>query len=703
MSGLTIRGPLAYFTDSRLARCDEPAAIDLALPVGRATFHSAQRELDYWPQYAALTPAQRRNYLEWLAGGRREVPPELGYAFLFVYGLERRALLEGADPGEVFDEVLRLRMLYEASGLEASRSFDSYTGSFLWFLAAAYPKSIGVARVEQLARSTRYWTEESLASMLAWFAEEGLALPPWAAFAVAESLPLSQRSVVTRRVGEEFRTLFSKKYAARFPTSLSLKWGKHPLVQRYRPASAALITAEARVPNVMGVPSQFKPLSEIWNQSIDDLRRLSSVVARGAQSAETAEAWEALPAELRAGVDHPCCDAVSNLVIRETRADGRTFVGAMKLAAAVGMDTAATDKLTPGQARLLCDRTAHTGYCVEPDARLTLKGYRGDEVVALFLRMTDQEADRTRYAAASCMLRAGMAMAAADGAVHATEAAVLMQQIRQAFELGEDELRRLEALRSLLEHRPQDLSGFGRLAKALPLDQRHALGRLMLALVAADGVVTEDELRALRKAYQAMGFTKEESNAAVSSLSEPEVDEPPTVRPAPAGSAVGEPIPQPPAPVAAKGLKLNRAAIASIMNDTREVAKMLAAAMQAEANDVPPQGPAASLPATAVPHPHASPPVAPVAMRADVLAAAAGPDVAEVTDPTLPARYAAFYQLLLAKAEWTVAEAEAQARRHGHMLSGAVETLNEWAFERYGGQLFVEDGDRLLIERSLLS
>lgn len=698
VAGLAIRAPLTYFYDGRIGPSEEPAAIDSSLPLAPAASHSGQRELGYWPTYTELTPTQRRIYLEWLATHRRQIPPELGYVFLFIYGLERRALLEYADHGEIFDETLRLRAVYNSSGSAVSRSFDSYTSSFLWFLSAAFPNQLGAARIEQLCRATRSWSEENLGSMLAYFTEAARPLPAWAAYAVAETLPLSQRSVVTRRVGDQFRSLFAKKYATKFPEGLALRSSKRSLVHRYRPANAALAPAEVQIANVMGVSSQFKPLSKLWNETIDDLRQLSSVVGRGENPANTPEAWAALPPELRAGVDHPCCDAVNELILKETRDDGRTLVSVTKLAAAIGDEN--VDRFTPGKARRICEIAGHVGYCVEPDARLTGKGYRGEEVVALFLRMTDDEADPTRYAAASCMLRAGMAMAAADGEVHPSETALLMQQLRQAFELSEEELRRLESLRVLLEQDPSDLGNFGRAAKALPLDQRRAIGRLLMALAAADGVVTNDEVRALRRAYSSMGLDKAEADEAVAALTDKaEKDEPPTVQPGTYDVASGEAIPAPPTktpqPV---GLMLNRAAIASIMNDTREVAQMLAAAMQADACDQDSATTAEASTATA-----SAASAKPVAVQPDVIDAAGSSDTVVTTDPTLPARYAKFYELLLVRGDWAVAEAEATARQHGHMLSGAIETLNEWSCERYGGPLFVEDGDRLIVERELLN
>ena len=37
------------------------------------------------------------------------------------------------------------------------------------------------------------------------------------------------------------------------------------------------------------------------------------------------------------------------------------------------------------------------------------------------------------------------------------------------------------------------------------------------------------------------------------------------------------------------------------------------------------------------------------------------------------------------------------------MLSGAIETLNDWAFEKYGNPLFVEDADRLIVDKQIMA
>jgi uncharacterized tellurite resistance protein B-like protein len=398
---------------------------------------------------------------------------------------------------------------------------------------------------------------------------------------------------------------------------------------------------------------------------------------------------------------------VRALVEANTREDGHTFVGVSQVARTVGVTA---PKLTAAQSRRVCQVTAYAGFALEPDVRLTGKTYRPDQVVAVFPDPADGPVDPTRYAAASCMLRVGMLLVGADGDVDEREVSLLSQQIRQAFDLSEAEQRRLEALRGLLEHQPPAWSTLGRLATSMSLAQREATAKLMLALAAADGVVTEDELKAIRKGYAALGLGRETTEAAIASLTAAEsstTDEPPTVMPALAATGpLGEVIPPPPGPpqaarpAAPAGLRLDRAAIAAIMSDTREVAQMLAAAMQAEPDDGPsratgaeqPGNPATvAMPAATV---TASPPARPMPVE---------PDVVATDDTTLPTRYAAFYRLLVAKGRWELREADRLARDHGHMLSGAIEALNEWAFEQRGAQLFVEDGDALVIEQDLLN
>ena len=53
-------------------------------------------EVPYYPSYSALEPRARGGYLQWLASGRSHPDADIGYVFLYFYGLERRLMLDQA-------------------------------------------------------------------------------------------------------------------------------------------------------------------------------------------------------------------------------------------------------------------------------------------------------------------------------------------------------------------------------------------------------------------------------------------------------------------------------------------------------------------------------------------------------------------------------------------------------------------------------
>ena len=101
----------------------EPALINPNLPVSRQPVDISQRQMQYWPSYSEISPDARRAYLQWLSTGRTDPTADIGYVFLFFYGLERRALVDlESTPGaqeevqSIVTEVRRLLSLYSQSG-----------------------------------------------------------------------------------------------------------------------------------------------------------------------------------------------------------------------------------------------------------------------------------------------------------------------------------------------------------------------------------------------------------------------------------------------------------------------------------------------------------------------------------------------------------------------------------------------------------
>jgi hypothetical protein len=88
--------------------------------------------------------------------------------------------------------------------------------------------------------------------------------------------------------------------------------------------------------------------------------------------------------------------------------------------------------------------------------------------------------------------------------------------------------------------------------------------------------------------------------------------------------------------------------------------------------------------------------------EADATPTAAVTPAMRIADPRLPARYAAFYQVIVTRQGWSRAEIADVAKKHGLMLSGAIEAINEWATERHGGPLVYEDDQQVMLEQAYL-
>ncbi|MCB1091615.1 MAG: TerB N-terminal domain-containing protein, partial [Verrucomicrobiae bacterium] len=131
--GYSIERPMLYSSNGRLPWPGEPSAIDPSLPVARPARGEAAR-LGYYCNFDYLTPGQRGAYLEWLAQGRRDADPaerDLGYVFLFFYGLERRILLVRDPDSRLRQEIVELLEHYGPS--TRSRSLRTYFLELLHF------------------------------------------------------------------------------------------------------------------------------------------------------------------------------------------------------------------------------------------------------------------------------------------------------------------------------------------------------------------------------------------------------------------------------------------------------------------------------------------------------------------------------------------------------------------------------------------
>jgi len=102
---------------------DDPSTIYLKLPIQKPHAPETIPRPSYYPSYAALTPEQRWLYLDWLRNVAS--PINIGYVFIYFYGLERQLLL--GDFNLAFEEILLLQNHHE------NPSFSGYSNTALLY------------------------------------------------------------------------------------------------------------------------------------------------------------------------------------------------------------------------------------------------------------------------------------------------------------------------------------------------------------------------------------------------------------------------------------------------------------------------------------------------------------------------------------------------------------------------------------------
>ncbi|MCC7086626.1 MAG: TerB N-terminal domain-containing protein [Pirellulales bacterium] len=259
--------------------------------------------------YHDCSPAQRFRYLDWLYVGRRDPNVEIGYVFIFFYGLERQILVDGQDHETVIQELLRLLSIYRSS-----RSFTKYANSLLWLTVflSIHRSGVSESLVLRAIQQTPWWDDDWFRCCLGYFAQRNLALPVEVAYAIAEHDERSPSSVVASRHAEQFRSLFAARFQKLFPNGLSLGTSKRELAINYQAGSPTLLgirntlpeLAAQTIPDLTSSRAQFSPLVQIWAECIEDLRGFDRASRQADGGAITAEMYESLPVELRTE-DHP--------------------------------------------------------------------------------------------------------------------------------------------------------------------------------------------------------------------------------------------------------------------------------------------------------------------------------------------------------------------------------------------------------------
>jgi uncharacterized tellurite resistance protein B-like protein len=638
----------------------DPALIDPGLPVDPRSPDYAGAQMDYWPSYSAISPGCRAAYLHWLLDGRRAPGAYIGYVFLYFYGLERRLLVDAqwspaarSERPALIAEVQRLLQIYGANS-----SFSGYAENLLRLLSLADGdrRYLSAPPGQQEGWGLPFQLRLGLGQLAA----DGRPLPAAWALAWLRLHPAAWLRTPATRCPDEFNEMFTRRYREHFGAGMMLEPGGVRLQGAYRPASSGInsrdLPADQRVPDVGDAEAPLGMLRDLANGVCTELDGYSRYLGRHPGAAGSAGALALLPP----GLERPASAAAQALVNWARSglegADCATVSAADLLArwsaASPGNGSAKAD------AELLARALERSGLGMEPDVRFGGPALAAHTHVVLFRRATEiTTAPSAGYTAAATLIELGCAVALADGRLADAERAVIEQRVMSRPGLGEDERRRLRAHFTRVTADPPTPASLRKHVSLLPAAHQQDASDLLLAVALADGSIDRAEATRVNRYFDALG------------LDRPDLDS----RPKPPGTedltslrTAGNPspgyaIPQPSladkpggAPVA-----LDPELIRTRLAETERAASFLAQIFTGEDTS--------SFSAVAAP----AAPGAPQNASADIRG-------------LLDAAHRSFAMRLAQRASWPRGEVDTLAAEFGLLPDGALEIVNEAAFEAAG-------------------
>lgn len=650
IGGVRIASPMIYVGPTR--SYDTPRdRVDPTARLGLTGEDQLGIALSYWPSYHALSPGGRRTYLDWLAGGRT-TRVGIGYVFIFFYGLERRLFVDNAraEFDAIIAEVERLSAQYQDN--------NSFHGYAKRLLTTARLVRSAAAQAPELSPDLRAGDWEMPLSVRRYLGGKlaaGEALQADDCLLWILGMPDTYLGAAGRRCFPELTELWRHRFAQLYPDGIKVRAPKRPLSAQYRAASSEFQVnlSIGDLPDIAAVTQPVTRLRDLllgWQPELDALSRL---LLKRPDARDTLEGALCLPpdtVDLRFGERVGAVRAAMNRLLGDSpMASARTREVLDLLEIEDG-----DDKLPVTLQRHIAGLLDRLGFAFEPDRRHTEASLNRDGAIVLFKGATGAPAQTgATFIAARTLVEIALLAAASDGEVVPAELDQVATDLATLPELSADERRRLSAHALWLSRDPPRLQAALKRLGALPANATRAAIQAAVSTVLADGRVLPVEVRFLEKLHKALGLPQDEAYAALH-RGTGRADEPVTV--AAAEHTAGVPIPSEADAVVA----FDATRLARIREETSQVSALLTSIFIED-------------------------PVEAVTTRA------ATTFISRFEG--LDARHADLLSAILTAGRLDRDAFEARARELKLLPGGALETINDWAFEIFDEALLEEDDD----------
>ena len=293
---------------------------------------------------------------------------------------------------------------------------------------------------------------------------------------------------------------------------------------------------------------------------------------------------------------------------------------------------------------------------MEPDARFgNLLPKPGQNVLLFNLSDHAPSTPSKEYSAATILMHLATAVASADGTIALDEERHLEEHLEAWLHLSSDERIRLKAHTQWLITSFPGLNGIKKRLELLNVSQKESIGKFLVSVAQADGYIDPTEIKILTKIYELLRLDAQNlySHAHTAAV------EPVTVQAADIVKQ-GYAIPAPPVIKPAEGVVLDMSSVEAKLAETVAVSALLQNIFSDDEPSTPQQKP-----------------------------------VQEPTDsvsiPGIDFETFAFMRILAAKLVWAREELENLAAESSLMLDGTLDSINDAAYDHFGGPFFEGD------------
>lgn len=649
----------------------EPSLINPKLKVDWSSPDFCGSGMDYWPSYSGIDPACRAAYLNWLINGKNDSSYDIGYVFIFFYGLERRFFVDTktseaarSEMPAITAEVKRLLGIYGSNG-----SFKGYANSFL-------DAALLIQPFEKLYKSsppedrTGWELPMSVRLGLGQLIIEGKPIPVDWAYSWVMLHPETYLRTPAKRCTKEFKFLFKIRYAAKYGDGMKIKPNKTRLKAKFTAASHGIGAIDipcGDIPDIGRLSGPVNKLRKIVESCTDSLDPLSRLLGRKPSLANSLEALALLPEELLSATDNPQATKIKEWLRRLLGDNQQAYVNASELVKL--WPSFKDDRLTKKESISLAHMLEKFRIGLEPDPRFGGTNLKAEGKAILFRLSKDApKAASKEYQAATVLLHLAASISGADGTVAESERDYLEAHLEEALDMSSSEKTRLRAHLDWLLHDPPGLAGIKKRIESLKSDEKKAIAAFCVGVAGADGHIDPSEIKILNKLYPMLGFEADDVythiHMMMSSAPVPSTGSPVTVQAAdtsvrgykiPSASSIDE--------MRTKGVDLDMSVVQTKLKETAKVTQILGDIFQEELEEIAP----------ALAEPEAE------------------------TIGSLDAAHSQLLRALIAQPEWSRADFESLVENIGLLPDGALDIINEAAYEICDEPL-VDGEDPILVE-----